>query len=558
MKSAVAVRGTLRFPDGTPAKLWTVRGQGDDGGGGFVEYKITDEQGRYEVMAPQNQTIHLNAEKPNGKFAPKIEKDWIAAPKLKIATGDGATLVHDFTLEKGTRISGRATVGANNEPIPNTSIHISCQGERSWWWARTQANGTYEFWIAPGQYELLLQSSTQPMRSQITVEKGVAQTVNFHVEQGRAAANTVKTIRGKVVLGDDATLPVAGATVRAMSHDFPQLNKDVETDVDGNFTMRTKDAPLYVEVVTPDGNFGKIAIVQPTENEFIVSLELTATARGKIMDSRTGLPAAGRSVEYSIRIPDAGGQAFMSGFKRETKTNDKGEYELRNLPTGGACDILHPGWHYGESEADSWTYVASNLNLKPNEDREIKDFSFDSRPHGLNEYMHQTYNAYHERSSRGSSGQNPIVRRFEVLLERGKRDGKSGVFAIMVRDNVEEVEGKDDPEQKKNIEALANIYETLFKDDDMFAQTERFYMMCVRMQPKEEQWSSVTAGMAKGFVESRKIDMPLPSLFSFAFFDLDGKLLGMEAFRHTTPALEPKPVPVEMQKQQLMEILERY
>jgi hypothetical protein len=65
------------------------------------------------------------------------------------------------------------------------------------------------------------------------------------------------------------------------------------------------------------------------------------------------------------------------------------------------------------------------------------------------------------------------------------------------------------------------------------------------MQPKEEEWRTVTAAMAREFVKSHLIALPTP--FFFAFFDPDGFLKGVEPFDHTaTPA---------QQKQALMEIL---
>jgi len=209
MRRAVALRGTLRFPDGTPAQHWTVRAQGDGGDGeGFVEYRKTDNQGRYEIMAIPHRIVHLNAEAPEGVSAHPIDKDWVAAPKLNIAVGDEEVLVYDFTLEKGTRISGVATAGEDNKPVGNTSIIIYCQTKnddamesespfqrlRSWWWERTDANGNFEFWIAPGHYEMQLQHGnfTKNPSAQITVERGVGQTVHFHAEKTKAAVQTVR------------------------------------------------------------------------------------------------------------------------------------------------------------------------------------------------------------------------------------------------------------------------------------------------------------------------------------------------------------------------------
>jgi len=352
-----------------------------------------------------------------------------------------------------------------------------------------------------------------------------------------------RTIRGKVLACNDVSCsnsPVPGVTVRAVSTDY-RMNADMKTDENGNFeVIRAKNIPVYVEVVTSDGKFGKIVIVQPNENEIIVALEPTAVIRGKIMDRRSATPPIGRTVTYSVHVPGEQG-AFKSAFQREAKTNENGEYEFLNIPTGVECHVELPTYDYGEDRSGGASWIARDIKLLPGVGHALRDYAFSSRPNGSNEYFFQVYNAY---STFESRGKNPVEHRFDVLFERAKQDGK-GVFVIFVRDNVE---GEGEGNKRKE---LMGIYETLFKDDDMFAQTERFYMMCVRMQPKEEQWSRVTASMAIDFAALRKIDtVALPSLFSFAFFDKDGKLCNVESFDHTTPTGK--------QKQDLIEMLKKY
>ena len=84
----------------------------------------------------------------------------------------------------------------------------------------------------------------------------------------------------------------------------------------------------------------------------------------------------------------------------------------------------------------------------------------------------------------------------------------------------------------------------------MFAQTERYYMMCVLMRPKEDGLLKNITAMGGAFVKSHKIETPLPSLFSFAFFDAGGNLRGMEPFDHTASPRK--------QKEDLIEMLKKY
>ena len=257
------------------------------------------------------------------------------------------------------------------------------------------------------------------------------------------------------------------------------------------------------------------------------------------MDRRSATPPVGRTVTYSIHVPGEQG-VFMRAFQREAKTNENGEYEFLNIPTGVECHVNLPTYDYGEDQSRSASYIARDIKLLPGVGHALKDYAFSSRPNGSNEYFFQVYNF----STFESRDKNPFEHRFGVLFERARRDGK-GVFAIFVRDNVE---GEDEGNKRKE---LMSIYETLFKDDDMFAQTERFYMMCVRMQPKVDQWDRITASTATDFATQRKIDTAaLPSLFSFAFFDKDGKLRNVESFDHTTPTGK--------QKQDLIEMLKKY
>jgi len=349
-------------------------------------------------------------------------------------------------------------------------------------------------------------------------------------------AEPVRKIRGKAVFGGDVNNPVPGAKVTYRSINIYKSDPDLKTDENGDFEITIENDPMYVEVLTPDGFFGKMVIVKPTENEFVVSLEPTASVHGRVIDRRSETPPNGRNITYSINIP-AGVSQFLPSFERTVKTNEKGEYEFRGLPTGVTCDVMFPTYNYGENQSpgSSW-WIGRGLELKPDENRELKDFTFDSHPNGRNEYIWQVYNAYGGLNWRGYSV-NLYEQRFDTLLERAKRDNK-GVFAILV----------DQPLEENILSALVKIYETLFKDDDMFAQTERYYMMCVRMQPKEEEWRNVTAAMAQEFVKSHLIALPTP--FSFAFFDPDGLLKGVEPFDHTEPP--------EKQKQALIEMLKKY
>ena len=545
MRKAIVLRGTLRLPDGTPVEQWSIYARGDDE---FIEHRMTDDQGRYEIMVPPNRNIHLSAQRSAEISVQEIEKDWIAVPKWNLATGNDPIFVQDITLEKGTRIFGTATAGPDKEPASGAYIVFwrqeknedAAEGEEPFRnvttgeWRRIETDGTYEFWLTPGHYELRLQSGgahfSEPQ--QIAVEQGVEQTVDFHTEKRKV--QTARKIRGKALFGTDPTNTVPGVSVSFRSYDW-QIKGDLKTDEKGEFEILARNDPVYVEAMTPGDQFGRVVIVQPDEEEFTVSLEPTASVRGKLIDSRSEKPPVGRSVTYSINIPDSNDRVFSTSFERETKTNENGEYELRNLPTGVSCHINLPKSDYGEIEPSSWAWIGRELELKPAEDRQLKDFTFDSRPNGFNEYSFQVYNAYYRILS---EGQNRIERRFEILCERAKRDGK-GVFAILVRDKAKE----------SDLDALSNIYVTLFGDDDMFAQTERYYMMCVLMQPKED-FDSYSSEVAREFVQTHKIAEPLPSLFSIAFFDADGNLRGVEPFDHT--------VSLAKQKQNLIEMLEKY
>ena len=350
-----------------------------------------------------------------------------------------------------------------------------------------------------------------------------------------AAEEAAKTLRGKAVLAD-VTNVISGTSVAYRSYDS-SVQTELKTDENGEFEIPIKEYPVYVEVMTPDKNFGKVIIVQPTENEFVVPLELTASVHGKIIDSRGNKPSVGRTVIYSVFNSDDI-KRYPWIFKRETKTNEKGEYEFCNLPTGVKCEISFPLHYYGEGENQFYTVVAFNLSpeLQPNEEREHREISYDLRPDWNYECYFQMYNVY---TMKKYAEQNRFERRFEVLLQRAKRDNK-GVFVILVRDKMK-------AREDETYETLTNVYRTLFDLDDMFEQTGRFYMMCVAMQPEN---GPITPVMAEEFVKSRKIDLPLPALFSFAFFDADGKLRGVEPFDHTVSPLK--------RKQDLIEMLKKY
>jgi len=557
MRPAVALRGTLRFPDGTPAQQWTVFAQGDGGGfDAFLTRQTTDNQGRYEVMAIPHRTVHLNAEQPRGLAVQTIDRDWVAIPQLNIDVGSDPIFVRDFTLERGTRITGIATAGPDNEPVANASIIIhpqeknedATEGEsafrnlRSWWWERTGADGVFEFWIAPGHYEMQLQRGAwnrQP-RAQITVEQGIEQTVNLHIEGeiATAAIQAPRRIRGRAIFLDSPDAIASGALISFVSFDLQSGN--LTADENGEFTIMARNEPVYVQAMTPEGVFGRMMIVQPTEEEFTISLDLTATIHGTVIDRRSTEPPVGRLVTFSINVSSSESErsGFLPSFQREVQTSERGDFVLQHIPTGVAGDVMFTTFHYGEEVSRGSSFIARNLELRPAEYRALDNYRFDSRPHGDHEFFHQVYNANaHTRFM--MRGRNPYEGRFDELRERAQRNNK-GVFVILVRDKVDTAD----------LEPLRSIYVTLFRDDDMFAQTERFYMMCILMHPMEIMRRNFVAADSQDFIRERGITDPLPSLFSFAFFDTDGTLRGVEAFDHTTSPTQ--------QKTDLIEMLGRY
>jgi hypothetical protein len=360
------------------------------------------------------------------------------------------------------------------------------------------------------------------------------------LRQLREVKAGIKTIRGKVIVGNDENKPVSGVLVSYQASDLAGRcdTDDVKTDENGNFEIKALKAPVYIEAVTPDGKFGKVVVIQPPESGFTVSLEPTASIRGQLVDCRSDKPLVGQSVQYSIRIPvSTRNTQSIPSFLRKVVTNENGEYEFRNLPTGHACHVVLKTHHYGETKLDGGTFIENYLQLESGKESNRGIVPFDARP--LDEYIYQTHNVYI--GNYPEDEENRLEQRFDVLLERAKRDGK-GVFAILVRDEPERDYRTND------FEAIPDIYDMLFEKDDVFAHTERFYMMCVFMQPEAD--SPTTTTMAREFVVSHKIAEPLPSLFSFAFFSELGTLRGVESFDHTaTP---------EERKRQLIEMMKKY
>jgi len=371
------------------------------------------------------------------------------------------------------------------------------------------------------------------MKHHLIIVLFLALTVQLHADEGKA-------IRGKAVFDNNVNLPIAGALVTYQPNYITRERTiELTADENGDFEIQTHNLPVYVEVMAPGKNFGKIVIVKPTENEFLASLDLTATIRGKVVNTRSERPPVGLNMQYLFSVQIDETRAVFLPFQRETKTNESGEYEFRNLPTGFNGYVSVPLHYYGEGENQFYTITSLGLSsaLLPGESRELGEFAIDLRPGWDYEYFFQMYNVYTMRRYAGE--QNRFERRYELLLERAKRDSK-GVFAIFVRDKLEE----------KDLDALKNIYKTLFDDDEVFTQTERFYMMCVLMQPNESESRVITADSAAEFAKSHKIETPLPTLFSFAFFNVDGKLRGVERFDHTSPAAK--------QKQDLMAMLKKH
>ena len=545
MQPAVRVRGTVRYPDGTPAHGWWLRAQGKSGQGGDGQYEQygIDENGNYEVCMMPNTKVNLSLERPDGAWGETIAKDWAARTKILVETGNGPDVIEDFTLEKGIRVSGLCTAGDDRRPLALKPFNISpllpeeegkTVEERhldSWWWVHTDEQGRYEFWATPGDYRLWFQYGAEP-KDNIFLEEGKEIVVDFHVDTPEE--EEITTLKGRVFIdgkpAKDVEINCATSEFRLWD-EFNNLRiNPKKTDENGGFEIPVGPASVYIRAMTADHLLGYVVKVSPKQEDVEIHLTPITTVLGRILDQKTGEPIPGLRVSYTTTIPDERFEnMFTTGFLGSTVTDRDGLYRFQ-LAEGDTywIDLEIPA--RGEiCESGSCVNVSQQTRLgdvtpKIGKVVDLGTERISSTPSAKQELQWNFFDAYF--TGLGNYGYED---RFRAVSQKCQRDGKN-VLVIFAAVDAPKNEQPARDLYRPVAKPVAELVRLLHEEGDVFARTEHYYLVGVRTDKTIGNPSQVKPPYENAaiFAQVHGIDAKALEHLTLCVFDSSGKLLGVE------------------------------
>jgi len=158
----------------------------------------------------------------------------------------------------------------------------------------------------------------------------------------KSAALPRRDLTGTVITGGD--LPVANAIVRWGATMYEETQREVSTDVKGQFhLLDVPDRDGYVTVIAK-GFAPQFVRVAAGARETAVRLDEGERVQG-VVRSSSGKPINGVSVVPVLTSPDASLCNPLWLTERQTQTDAQGRFEISGLPRSGArYDILHPAY----------------------------------------------------------------------------------------------------------------------------------------------------------------------------------------------------------------------
>jgi protocatechuate 3,4-dioxygenase beta subunit len=282
-----------------------------------------------------------------------------------------------IVMQPGTRFYGQFTAGPDKSPVAKASVSliqtdnesyyklpsdkkfpgptvgrkgIQLQSHRN---VTTDDQGRFEFFAAPGG-NYLIRAFGPPNFEQTKIGPLPEGEMEYNLYTPEDA--TPKFIKGRVVLRDkpETTVPEVILSGRPVGWENLRVGEGV-SDKQGNFTVRRGKLDLYLHGETADKSLRGFVLVPAGEQTATLAVGPTASARGVLVDS-SGQPAAGRQLEFGVRIDNPEG-TFSYNFGGQATTTDDGSFELLGLIPGHTYQVNVANEFTPEGYARSWESV---------------------------------------------------------------------------------------------------------------------------------------------------------------------------------------------------------
>ncbi len=366
LRRPARVSGKVTRPDGSPAAGILVEASGVVGktrqqGGSGRAWTAGDGSYAMDLLPEQSYMISV------------IDDEWAAKSLSCVIVREGVAQTGlDLTLERGSLVWGKVTVGPESKPAAGRGVMLTERGsdvppgqfknqarplnDEFMRVADTDENGRYAFRVGPGRYQLdgpgRPGDRSEPIELEIVAGRDVER--DFHLPRDDRPR---RTVRGTVRANDAGGAPIAGAVmvVQPIASRPPEASG--YADDRGRFAMPRFTGKVILYARSPAGDFAGYAVIDGDDDQDVALIARpAATARGRVVDE-DGKPWASLDVYAVVEVGlPAVGRDRPPGAGQMVLTDDDGRFTASGLPVGTTCRF----WSYApgtNSEASHRTLV---------------------------------------------------------------------------------------------------------------------------------------------------------------------------------------------------------
>ncbi len=341
----VELSGRVTTIDGKPAvdAEVTASGRGSEMNG-FRGMTRTDADGRYKFKAQANEAYIIAA-----------VKETLAAlhqSTVILRTGKPVTDAN-LVLTPGTVVRGTVTIGKDKKPatdvsasadidkgsIPDDLKSPNSRGSRTLnlrLAKRVSKDGQYSFVLAPGDYQLSIQSPTRTAPIKLTIP--AANPPRELVHDFALPRAMVGPFQATVV--DISGKPIPNAIVEGRYKAPSASFLPIKSGEQGTIRTRRYLEQLVLGAFTADRSSGAVALIDADATEARIVAKPTASATGRLVDP-DGKPIAEQEIGFGIRVRYSESRNGPSGlhFGQRLTTNKDGTFRLNGLVVGQIYQI---------------------------------------------------------------------------------------------------------------------------------------------------------------------------------------------------------------------------
>jgi hypothetical protein len=194
--------------------------------------------------------------------------------------------------------------------------------------AETDANGQFEFYAGPGRYSIW-GTGVGPDDFQFVLSGQKELTLSL---VGRRQG--VLPFSGKVIAPKDHEGKLTKTIIRALDFRSGSQYFGASCRADGTFTTHGLPSDKVVTACTFDRALGGMAEISADDDSVDISLALTATLRGRLVDSLSGKPLADRELVCRFEVEREGKVSKFLDANVTTLTDAAGSFVLRGFIVG--------------------------------------------------------------------------------------------------------------------------------------------------------------------------------------------------------------------------------